>query len=60
LTPKVSEHLSKRKIDPSRAGQRMLPVLERRDTVIDEARGTTPHGDITDPSILLVTAPIGG
>src|SRR5260370_37826984 len=42
-----SEHLSERKIDAMRAGQQMLPVLKGRDTVIDQARGTAPHRDVT-------------
>ena len=43
----ISEHLSERKVDASSAGQRMLPVLKRRDTVIDKASGTAPHRDVT-------------
>src|SRR5580700_1138179 len=29
------------------AGQRMLPVLERSNAVVDEARWTTPNRDVT-------------
>jgi hypothetical protein len=43
----VSEHLPKGKVDSSSAGQRMLPIAERSDTVIDEASGTAPHHDVT-------------
>src|SRR6266852_2620044 len=45
--PTVSEHLSEGKIDASSAGQRVLPVLERSNAVIDEACGTAPHRDVT-------------
>src|SRR5712692_8229401 len=45
--PTASQHLSEGKIDASSPGQRMLPVLERRDAVIDEACGTAPHRDVT-------------
>src|SRR5258708_35283188 len=40
------EDLAERKIDASRAGQRMLPVLKGSDTVIDKACGTAPHRDV--------------
>ena len=43
----LSEHFPKGKIDPRGAGQRMLPLLERRNTVIDKACGTAPHRDVT-------------
>src|SRR5437667_920388 len=45
--PAVSEHLPESKIDASGAGQRMPPLPERSDTVIDEASGTAPHRDVT-------------
>src|SRR5216684_7569316 len=43
----ISEHLPERKVDASGAGQRMLPILKRSDSVIDEACGTAPHRDVT-------------
>src|SRR5258708_26963886 len=43
----ISEHLSEREIDAISAGQRMLPILKGSDTVIDKARGTAPHRDVT-------------
>src|SRR5439155_7487084 len=45
--PKVSEHFPEGKIDASGSGQRMPPLPERSDTVIDEASGTAPHRDVT-------------
>ena len=42
-----SEHLSKGKVDAGAASQRMLPILERTDTVINESSGTAPHHDVT-------------
>src|SRR5712691_8814514 len=44
--PTASEHLSKGKIDASGAGHWVLPVLERRDAVINETCGTAPHRDV--------------
>ena len=41
-----SEHFPKRKVDSNVAGQRMLPVLERSDTVIDKTGGAAPHCDV--------------
>ena len=38
----LSEHLAERQIDAGGAGQRVLPGFQRRDAVIDEARGTAP------------------
>jgi hypothetical protein len=46
ILPTPSKYLSECEIDASGAGQRRLPVLERRDTVIDESRGTAPHHDV--------------
>src|SRR5690349_14647630 len=41
------EHLSEGQIDASGACQRMPPLPERSDTVIDESRGTAPHRNVT-------------
>ena len=46
LGKSASEHLPERQVDPRGAGQRVVPVLESGDTVIDEARGTSPYRDI--------------
>ena len=43
----MSKYPSEGEIDASGTGQRVLPVLERRDAVIDEACGTAPHHDVT-------------
>ncbi len=45
-SPESPEHLSEGKIDASVARQRILPVLERSDPVMDETRGTAPHRDV--------------
>ena len=43
---RTSKHLSKSEVDAGGAGQRMLSILERSDTVIDEARRPAPHHDV--------------
>src|SRR2546430_14909130 len=44
--PLLSEHLPKSEVDSNIAGQHMLPVTERSDSVISETGGTAPNGDI--------------
>src|SRR5260370_40096201 len=45
--PAISEHFSEGKVYASGAGQRMLPILDRGDAVIDEACWTAPHRNVT-------------
>lgn len=45
----TSKCFSECQIDASGADQRMLPILQRRDAVIDEPRGTAPHNGVTTP-----------
>ena len=45
--PTISEDFSEGEMMRAAPVKRMLPLLERRDAVIDEACRTAPHHDVT-------------